>query len=751
MGILLNRHLITPAILLAITIGAPAMAAQGPAPAASRADPSLDEIIVTAQKREQNIQDVPISMTVLGGQQIAKFHDSDLHSLQNSIPNLYIERLNFADTIYLRGFGTGPANFAFDSTVSMYVDGIYSGRPQQFTSPFFDIERVEVLRGPQGALFGKNTAAGAISVVTANPTRTFQASATGSYNFNLDGTEFSGYVSGPLSDTLSARVSGRVLDYDGYVPNLVTGKDNPRSKERVGRIALRYEPSAGYDLIAKLQYANTESKGENQVMASLTVPGQVNSVQFTDPNPFGFANAAHYSGWNGSLTGNMPLGNHTLTVVTGYSSFNAHRANSYSNDNPAIFLNRILENFKQYSAEARIASPEDKRLNYIVGVYFDWNKYYVGQPFNYNLYGGFVAGSTTSDFNQTGKTYSAFGQATYKITDELHLIGSLRYTKIDKSGRYAGSSIGFPLQGAPFTESGSFNENHLDPSATLQYKITPHVMFYGTYARGSKSGGFISNNINNPAPLALPPFAFLPENSRSFEVGVKSAFADNRVIVNISLYDTTIKNLQTSVFCATCNGGGFVTKNAGAATSRGIEASLSWAPLETLKLSFNGAYQKAKYDDFLGANCLARQPLAVCNSAAPAGAANSPQFNNLAGEPLTYASKWTGNIQVEHHARIGEALKLTTTLKAAYRSRFYNSDDQSLIYGVQNAYAKLDGRVELAAANGHWSLALVGKNLTNTKTYSFANAWPAPLTNSPTALKYLDEPRTITVEATVRF
>jgi len=258
-------------------------------------------------------------------------------------------------------------------------------------------------------------------------------------------------------------------------------------------------------------------------------------------------------------------------------------------------------------------------------------------------------------------------------------------------------------------------------------------------------------NYGTTAMPVLDPFTFNPEKAESFEAGIKSSFDEGRVVANISVYQTKIKDLQTSVFCASCAGGGFVTKNAGSATSKGVEASLVFQPVNALRLALNGAYQDAKYDDFLGANCLARQSATVCNPSAPASAPNSVAFNNLAGYPLTYASKWTGNVEVRHRLPIGNAMKLTTTLRAAYRSRYYNSDDQSLFYGVQKGFTKIDGRIELAAVPGPWSVAVIGKNLTNRRTYSFANAWPFPLTNAPTAHKYLDETRNITVEGTLHF
>jgi len=173
---------------------------------------TIETVTVTAQKREQNVQDVPVSMTVLGGQQIANLQTRDLKALQNYIPNLYVARTGVNDVVYIRGFGSGVNNIAFDMDVSIYQDGVYGGRSAQFTAPFFDVDRIEVLRGPQGALFGKNTAAGAISIVTAGPTDTFEAKGTVSYDFIQKGPELNGYIAGPISDTLGARLAVTPID-----------------------------------------------------------------------------------------------------------------------------------------------------------------------------------------------------------------------------------------------------------------------------------------------------------------------------------------------------------------------------------------------------------------------------------------------------------------------------------------------------------------------------------------------------------
>ena len=179
----------------------------------------IEEVIVTAQKRAQSVQDVPMSIEVIKGEELDAYQIRDLKALQNYVPNLLIQSSPGNDAIYVRRFGSQAANYAFDQSVSMYVDGIYGGRNRQFMAPFFDVERVEVMRGPQGALLGKNTAAGAISIITAGPTDTFEGSVTSSYNFDREGFEVYGYVSGPMSDTLSGRLAVKYTELDGYIKN----------------------------------------------------------------------------------------------------------------------------------------------------------------------------------------------------------------------------------------------------------------------------------------------------------------------------------------------------------------------------------------------------------------------------------------------------------------------------------------------------------------------------------------------------
>jgi iron complex outermembrane receptor protein len=728
-----------------LLVATPALSQQAAEKPQASPGADQDAIVVTAQKREQSIQDVPISIAVVSGEQLSSFHAKDMADVAASVPNLYVQRLAAADVIYIRGFGSSPSNFSFDQSVSLYQDGIYAGRGKQFEAPFFDIERIEVLRGPQGALFGKNTPAGAISIVTANPTSTFEAGVTGVYNFSLQGGEATAYVSGPLSENFSARLAVKGLYLDGFIPNRVSGNNDNARRQGLARVTLRYD-SGDFDATAKLEYSRSQTLGISQVIASATVPGVVTEDRFVDNYPYGFRESENIESKNVSLTANYQIGDHTLTSVTGYSNFAADRTNSYSRDVPAIYLNRVLEDYEQASQEIRLSSPTGKTLEYIVGGYFDWSSYVLDYPKYYDTPGG-VSGSIVSRFRQTARTYSAFAQLKLNATPYFRVIGSARYTRTEKDGTFATVLLtGAPL-GRITTASGSIGEGILDPSATVQFDASDDIMLYASYGRGSKSGGFVSNTVGTVDST----FIYRPERSTNYEVGVKSTFFDRKLTVDVSAYYLKFTDLQTSTYDSTLTPPGFLTKNAAAARSAGIEWSIAYRPIRALKITWNGAYQDAKYTDFPGAACLASQPLSVCNPAAPVGAANNPANNNIAGYPLTFSSEWSGSAQVQYTLPIGSDYELTTTGQMNYRSHFFNSDDQNPIFGVQGAYQKYDLRAQFGKRDDGWSIALVGRNITDVRTYTFAFFWPGSLTRFPTAQKFQEEPRTISIEGKLKF
>ncbi|WP_447755501.1 TonB-dependent receptor [Sphingopyxis fribergensis] len=764
-----NQFLLSGVAAIAMLANAaPAMAQAAPADTADIDDSNSNEIIVTAQKREQNLQNVPISMEVVSGAKLAEFNTSDIKAVMNYTPNVFVQSTAGNDVIYIRGFGSPPANFAFDQSVSLYVDGIYAGRNRQAQAPFFDLARVEVLRGPQGALFGKNTAAGAVSVVSAGPTKDFEGSITGLYNFDHKGTDFSGYLSGPITDTLGARLAYKIVNQDGYIYNRATDHDDPEIKSQLLRLTLKWEPSANFDYTAKVEYGNREINGGITVSSPLTSGQDPQTTRYLERTALGNEGNDNKSVMLSGV-GNLALGDFTLTSVTGYSWFKSKIINGFDqtipNSGGAFTANSVYnafpERFDQFSQEIRILSPTGKTFEFIAGAYFDKSNYTLEQYQGFNIPNLFLdrAGATPADpripifngryfaridsiFKQEAESWSVFGQGTFNISDAFRAIGSLRYTHTKKDGSFrttlayaSNGANGQPFALRPITNAdGSISEGNVDPSVTLQYDIAPRIMLYATWGRGSKSGGFVSNTLGTTNAT----FTFEPEQSENFEAGIKSTLFDGKVVANLSAYHTKFKDLQVSVYQPATSS--YLTGNAAAATSKGLEGSLSVYPIPNFDISASAAYSDIKYDDYPGAACLASQP-STC----------TPATNNLAGYPVAYSSKFSGSVTAHARFDLSSDMKFDITGVVSGRSKYFNSDNQSPIFGIQGGYAKVDLRVQLADQDDSWHIALVGKNLTNQKTIGSAFNLPAPITPVPRAILYLEPTRNISVEAGIKF
>jgi iron complex outermembrane recepter protein len=736
---MLARMLLSTTMLVSLCAGS-AMAAE-----ADDVQPTLGEVVVTAQKRAQNIQDVPISMEVVSAEALSAFHVDDFRAV--NVPNMNVQNIGGNDVIYIRGFGSPSQNYSFDQAVSLYVDGIYAGRGRQFMAPFFDLQRVEVLRGPQGALFGKNTAAGAISVISAQPTSTFQGSVTGIYNFNQDGPEVSGYVSGPINDQLSARLAVKLTDTDGYITNAGQGgREELTNKQALARLTVKYVPNEVFDYLGKVEYSLLRQRGNVTVAGPLT-GGQVpRKTRFTTDGPLGEAGFDTIA-WNVSGTGNLQLGELTLVSVSGFSSFKAKHTNDFDQTFPAggvsahTVSNNYPEKFQQWSQEFRLQSPTGKKLEYILGAYYDNSQYMVDQ---YNFYyiaalGNFIP---YSHFKQQAESWSVFGQATYNVSDQLRFLGSLRYSHTNKRGNFTAKSLLGPFPFRPITSAqNEISEGDVDPSITVQYDVTPQVMLYATYGQGSKSGGFVSNTYGTTNAT----FTFKPEKSENFEAGIKSTLLDGTLVLNGAIYNTKFDNLQVSTYNS--NVQSYIVGNAAKASGKGVELSAVWYPAKGFDITANGAYQNVEYDDYPGAQCLASQPITQCNPLVPA----SVLANNLKGSPLPNISKWSGTVTARYVADLANGLRLTNAVSVSGRSGYFNSDDQSPEYGRQKGYAKVDARIELAGPDSKWHVALVGKNLTNELTTSGSFRLPAPVTPVTKALYWVEPPRNIAIEAGLKF
>lgn len=714
------------ALLLAAAWSATGVSAQSEVK--SQGVDAVGDIIVTAQKRAQNLQDAPISIAVVQGSEIQNRAINDLEGMQAAVPNFVIQKTTAIPQIYIRGFGSSATNFGFDQSVSLYIDGVYHGRGREFRTPLYDLDRVEVLRGPQGALLGKNTAAGAVSIITANPTDVFEAGIDAAYNISQSGVDLTAFVSGPVTDTVSVRVAAKYNNPDGYIRNIALARHEPRDRNLSARASLKFAPGGDVDIVAKIQVDRLREYGSTLTSTSPTAPDPRYMIDVAPP--FGVGVGDRQNDLEASLTGNIGIGDHTLTSITGYTRFDARRATPGGFVTPEPFLAVFDEKFDQLSQEVRILSPTGKFLEYIFGGYVDTSNYSLVNDSVYNIQ-NLVIGSLRNRSKLDSSTESVFAQALLNITPQFRLQGSARYTHIKKSANLDLVLLsGTPLNPPFAIPMRTRKENNFDPSVTVQYDIDSDIMFYATFAKGSKGGGFVSQGRQPSA------FEFSAEKSTNYEAGIKSRVLDRRVLFNLSVYKTTIKNLQVSVYEPKLNA--FVTGNAASATSKGFESNLEIVPDSRIRIFGTLAYTDAKYDDFPGAACPA-DAAPGCTSAT----------NNLAGYPLVAVSKWSGTAGFRFTQPVASGVQVELAPDIEFRSGYVTATDYSPVYGRQPGYAKLNGRISLGDIGDRWTVAVVGKNLLAKKVYNFSYlyALPAP----PVAVFSMMEPRVVLLQARYRF
>ena len=711
------------ASIATVALAAPAIAGQ--ANSVSGSDENV--IVVTAQKREQDVQDVPISMVVVSGQQLTTMGIQDFNQLARFVPNFYVQTTPGNNAFYIRGIGSTPGNLAFEQTVGLFVDGVYGGHARQFQAPFLDVARIEVMRGPQGAIVGKNTSAGAISVVTARPTRELQAAAEASYAFDPGGTRLYGMVSGPVTDVVAVRVAAQYEDNDGYIENLILGGDETKRKTLFGRASVLIDSGGPVDLLLKVEGGRVDLTGT--ASERILTPADPDLKRSTGGFP-GFVDKDfdNTNNFNAAATANIELGEHVLTSITGYSSYDFEKRLDADFGPTPFFASSFAEKFSQMSQELRLASPTTGAVEYIVGGYFHVNDYDLLQstlirfgPFN---------GRADRVFRQENVVWSGFGSATWHIAESLRLTGSLRYTYDRKranqtrlnTGRVLPTWIATPL-------SGNRTEREWDPSVALQWNVTPDAMLYASYGQGSKAGGFVgAQATTTPAQFEIE-----PEKADTFEVGAKLALLDRRLRLNMAVFRTDFENLQVSSFDATTTS--FITSNAGKARSQGFEGDVSFNILEGFFLTGSLAYLDAKFLDFPGAQCPFDNPGCV------------PANNNAAGRPLPRSPKWSGTLNADVTVPISGSLEFNANGGMTFRSFAYLEESFNPAAG-QDGFAMFDFRGAIRSADKRWELALLGKNLTNRITASHAFATPlAPGIVS----KFIQQPRSIAVQANFRF
>ena len=764
--------------------------------------PALEEVLVTAQKRVQSLKDVPISVNAIGGEKLEKDGITSIERMADYIPSFNMTQTGIGTNISIRGITSG-VNQGFEQSAAQFVDGVHFGRAQLARAPFLDIERVEVLRGPQSILFGKNSTAGAISITTAKPTDEFEAKITALYEPEYDEEDLRFVVSGPLTDTLSARVALLDRTTDGYFENTTLGRDESRDEERVIRGTLAWKPTDNWDITLKLEDGSFDSDGRNievvrpvelpvagavpyaNVLSALTGGTYVLDTQ-QDYKRQSNGDYSYNDTENATLTIETGFGDHTFTSVTGYNAYNYEELCDCDFVGLPIFNVSSEEDYEQVSQELRIASPTGGTISYIGGVFFQSSDLkfddVIGVPSD-SLLGIAVnpaiqGASSNRNFDQESDLAAIFAQVTWNISDSWHLTLGGRYTEEDKEAsrrQYhvspAGTELPVGTPADPYnvlfglfniepypTVQGDRSESGFSPQVNLQYDLNSTDMIYLSYTTGFKSGGFdvranaapgagnnyaFNTSSGSPVPITGT-FEFEDEEVTNYELGGKFTLAGGAAEVNLALFRSEFSDMQTSQF----DGGvSFNVTNAAEAIVQGLEIDGRWALTDTILVRGGAAYLDFEYDKFPNSQCYFGQ----IDNIAPIG----DNFCDAGGARREFTPEYQGNLGIDHTFSFASGgLELSSTLDLIFSDEYLTTPslDPKL---KQDAFMKVNARIALSDADNIWELALIGKNLTDENVVTYANGLPvASILTGGTGTGYYafyERPRTIALQGTFRF
>lgn len=765
------KHLVLLPVVASVILGLnlpPALAQQ----AAGSEALTLEEIIVTARKREESLQDVAISISVVSGEFLQESNIAKLESLAPTIPNFHhSEAVSGNDQLFIRGIGSG-VNFGFENSVGQVFDGFFFGRSRFGRALFMDLERVEILKGPQGALIGKNTTAGAINITSAKPTDEFMAYIIPTWEFEGDeGYSLEGALSGPFDETVKGRLSFRWEDKDGYYDNLVTGEEEMKRDEIYVRGIVDFDVSESFRARVMYQYGQQERRGRNRELGKCTPDFAAILATIGDDCEFNYTNSLvrvengvrlpAINDTESNLAGltldwDTALG--TVTSLTGLAKYTM--SDDWDSDllSPEAVTLHTSETWDQWSQEIRLVSTGDNVIDYIVGAYYLDIDHKTRFKIDFNQNGPapifpvlppLLRARNNRFTEEDGRTMAGFAELTWHVNEQWDLIGGIRYTDEEKDAHnrefatvvYTDTPRPQPPGGPAANSHEVFGDRSVSqwtPNGVIQFRPTDNAMLYASASRGFKGGGF-DNQLSGNQAFAEATFEFDDEEVTAYEVGGKFSFPEARFQLNAALFYTDISDVQVSTLLA--EGGGLLFKvgNAASATTQGVEVDFRWVPVERLRISGAAGYLDAEFDEYPDAPCYSLQTVEQ-------GCVNGLQ--DLSGGELQYSPDWKFNLDGSYTWPISDTLEFTVF------TRVYYTDEQALALDLdpqhyQDSFAKWDASLILASQSGRWRVSLIGQNLTDEITANFANDGAGPPAAS--SAFFGSPPRSIALQARIEY
>ncbi|MEN3975933.1 TonB-dependent receptor [Emcibacter sp. SYSU 3D8] len=780
-----------------------------PRPAAEAVRPHFDTVVVSARKREETVQDVPVAITAVSKAELERYAIADLNQVSTITPNLTISPSSSGAgaLLYIRGIGTSSVDAGFDQSVGLVIDDVFYNRGQWIAQGFMDMQQVEVLKGPQTLYFGKNTPAGLVSIRTADPTGEFEGYVRAGYEVEAREKMGEFAFSVPVSDTFGLRVAFRATDSSGWMRNIaqphtgidplgftLPGASDYRvngKEEYLGRVTAKWTPNDDLTMTLKVQGASMDNDGYSGVVQKFGCQGPNNTPQpiFGVPDLDGECNVdfrqsrgmappelganfpemkdgstyGDYKSLAISFKAEYDLEDINVTSVTGYHSLRSKLFDNYDFSNASQVFAHEDTKFNAFSQEIRALSSFDFPLNFMVGAYYqDTNLTFR----NTSRVAALPADAATGRYfswdrtsMQDGRTWSLFGEAIWNIVDTLELSGGLRYTKERKVSHLQNTYVHALLNGVfssdPF--DSTISNDNLSPQVTLSWHATDELMLYGAYKQGFKSGGFSHSTAPRRSTLPMVDqialLEFGPEKVKGFELGAKASLLGDTLRANLVFYRYQYSDLQVNIFDSSI--AAFHVANAAAARTTGVEFDVDFAATDELTLRGSVAYNDAKYTDYVGGCWAGQTPAQGCNLQ-PNGAGVF-QTQNLSGTRLQLAPEWALTAGFSYSLPISNGLALDWNVDGRYSSA-YPLYPQQRPDAVQGGFFTIDAGLTLHSDDDRWAVSFIGRNLTNEVV--LLSAVDSPLTGSGTGTpngKWADlagttqRGRTLMFQVTYRF
>lgn len=717
----------------------------------------LDDIIVTAQRRSESLQRAAVPVSAVSGEDLVNAGVSETTALTRLVPSLVVQPAGGNTTFYLRGVGTLAGNAFAENAIAYNVGGVYYGRPTAPNGSFFDLERIEVLKGPQGTLYGRNATGGAINVLPNRPRLDGFAAEGMTEIGNYAHRKLGGMLNVPFSDSVAVRLAFQDVERDGYMSD---GYDDEDST--AGRASVLWQPSDVWSVLVVADYFQHGGKGVGGVTVPSAFynrgPAPEDRIGGSDPRStgplttqFGFfvpglvtppRNDGYLDNTFYGITATIEadLGFGTLTVIPAYRKSKPD-LRFYSTG----FQGNFDEDVDQRSLEARLASNGDGPLQYVVGAFlFNEQQESINSFFQGNIATTYFAPSLETE------SRAIFGQATYALSDTFRVVAGGRYTTETKTQNTQFRQNSGPVPSGPFiTITGDLDFDSFTYKAGVEWDAAPDSLVYANIATGFKSGGFFTSVRDN---------TYEPEELTAYTVGSKNRFLDNRLQLNVEAFYWSYKDQQISyngpILANNSNlyTQANVTTNVGDATIKGVEIEGRFQVVPGGIFSANVQYLDATYDSFVyqGFSANGGAPRVTCpavvNTTLPVATPAKVYTVDCSGRPAINAPEWSMNLGYEQTIDLSNGFALI----AGARTRIETSRFLSIEYlpeEEQDGYMTSDAYLTLQSPDQRWAATAFVNNIEDETIYS--TSFPRPILG--VVYNGLRPPRTYGLRITARY